>query len=131
MVAEWLDEIGEQDLNDANRTEASRRIRRARRIAERAEIGKGTIYKHFSSKDELLFRLTLRFYSGLLDELKAIDTGADAADAFRSVIHRALTYHAEHREYRYVVEYCDRSVSMYEAAGRAVGKMQAPEGRAQ
>ena len=78
-------------------------------IAERAEIGKGTVYKHFSSKDELLFRLTLRFYQGLLDELRNLTLGKDPKATFEAAARRALGYHAEHREYRYVVEYCDRS----------------------
>lgn len=77
-------------------------------IAEKAEVGKGTVYKHFASKDELLFRLNLRFYSGLLSELKTHLIVGSPVEQLRFVIIYALRYHLTHREYRYIVEYCDR-----------------------
>ena len=39
------------------------------KVAKQAQIGKGTVYKHFESKDELLFKLMLRFYQGMLVKL--------------------------------------------------------------
>lgn len=125
-------------------------------IARRAEVGKGTLYKHFASKDELLFRLMMDFYRGLLDILRAqrssdghhdryrarsSDSGqqsqldspaaglpnqprkpfpeqpakrssagapASPLEQLRASVERALRYHADHSEYRYVVAYCDR-----------------------
>ncbi len=77
-------------------------------IATRAEIGKGTVYKHFASKDELLFRLTMRFYGGLLREMRENLIVGDPATQLRFVIAYALQYHVDHREYRYVVEYVER-----------------------
>ena len=77
-------------------------------IATEAGVGKGTVYNHFVSKDELLFRLMIRFYEGLLDELRAGLTDGDATRQFREIIRYALDYHVRHPEYRYVVLYCER-----------------------
>lgn len=77
-------------------------------IARRADVGKGTVYKHFASKDELLFRLNMRFYRGLLDELQSQPVAGSPREQLRLIIEYALRYHVTHREYRYVVEYCNR-----------------------
>ena len=77
-------------------------------IAERAEVGKGTVYKHFASKDELLFRLMMRFYRGLLLMLREEMAGDSPLEQLRDAVERALRYHIAHGEYRYVVEYCER-----------------------
>ena len=78
-------------------------------IARAADVGKGTVYKHFISKDELLFRLMLRFYRGLLQAFQQeFGEDEDILQRFRKVFEYALHYHLEHREYRYVVEYCKR-----------------------
>ncbi|MCG6861413.1 MAG: TetR/AcrR family transcriptional regulator [Chromatiaceae bacterium] len=77
-------------------------------IAERADVGKGTLYNHFASRDEMLFRLMLRFYAGLLGELHALPPAEPLMARFRQVIEHALHYHLENREYRYIVQYCDR-----------------------
>ena len=87
-------------------------------IARRADVGKGTVYKHFTSKDELLFRLNMRFYRGLLEELRArLEAGSPHAQ-LRFIIEYALGYHVTHREYRYVVEYCGRIDFMERAEPR-------------
>jgi AcrR family transcriptional regulator len=77
-------------------------------IARGADVGKGTVYKHFASKDELLFRLNMRFYHGLLDELRAQTIAGTSLEKLERLIGYALQYHVSHREYRYVVEYCAR-----------------------
>lgn len=76
-------------------------------IAQAAEIGKGTVYKHFVSKDELLFRLMMRFYRGLLHDFE-LEFRLDSAvlESFREIFKYALNYHLQNREYRYIVEYC-------------------------
>ena len=78
-------------------------------IARAADVGKGTVYKHFVSKDELLFRLMLRFYRGLLDAFQQeFGEEEDILQRFRRVFEYAFRYHLQHRQYRYVVEYCNR-----------------------
>jgi AcrR family transcriptional regulator len=85
-------------------------------IARAADVGKGTVYKHFASKDELLFRLNMRFYHGLLDELRAQAVEGPPAEVLERIIGYALRYHVSHREYRYVVQYCARIDFMERAA---------------
>jgi len=77
-------------------------------IAELADVGKGTLYKHFASKDEMLFRLMLRFYRGLLEELRALPRTEGPMGQLRHVIEHGLRYHLEHHQYRYIVQYCER-----------------------
>lgn len=78
-------------------------------IAKASEVGKGTIYNHFASKDELLFRLMMRFYRGLLVNLQQeAEEDEDFLHSFRRIIECAFRYHLMYREYRYVVEYCKR-----------------------
>lgn len=77
-------------------------------IAEGADVGKGTVYKHFASKDELLFRLMLRFYRGLLAELRMLPVEGPPLVQLGDVIEHALRYHLQNLQYRYVVEYCER-----------------------
>lgn len=78
-------------------------------IADRAEVGKGTVYKHFVSKDELLFRLMMDFYRGLLRILRDEMAQGSPQEMLRYAIERSLLYHIAHKEYRYVVEYCERT----------------------
>ena len=77
-------------------------------IAMQADVGKGTVYNHFASKDELLFRLMIRFYQGMLDELRAGLAEGSPTEVLREIVRDALTYHVRHPEYRYVVLYCER-----------------------
>lgn len=78
-------------------------------IAKAADIGKGTVYKHFTSKDELLFRLMLRFERGLLNRLKLeVKEDEEPLACFQRIIEFAFRYHMNNRHYRYIVEYCNR-----------------------
>jgi len=78
-------------------------------IANLAGIGKGTVYKHVSSKDELLFRLTIQFYRGLLQRFQLEDMDSDnVIESFRSIFKIAFQYHLDNAEYRYIVEYTNR-----------------------
>ncbi len=78
-------------------------------IANLAEVGKGTVYKHVSSKDELLFRLTIQFYRGLLQQFQLEDIESnDVLASFRQIFQVAFQYHLDHSEYRYIVEYTKR-----------------------
>lgn len=55
-------------------------------LAEQLDLAKGTLYKHFSSKDELFLRIIIRHEQQLFD-LSRIDDGASAGVA------RVILYH--------------------------------------
>ena len=77
-------------------------------IAEAAEIGKGTIYKHFGSKEEIYARLTLDFYYGLLEELEKLDLNRASIPILGDIFKVALHYHLSQPEFRRVTQYCKR-----------------------
>lgn len=77
-------------------------------IAELAEVGKGTVYKHFSSKEDIYARLTLDFYEALLEELARVDLNQPAEAVFMQSIEVALWYHYKNPAYRRVTQYCKR-----------------------
>jgi AcrR family transcriptional regulator len=78
-------------------------------IAARAEIGKGTVYKHFETKDEIYARLAVDFYRGLVADLRRIDPDTDLSVSLKAMIRVFWEAHlALPPEYRRVVQYCER-----------------------
>ena len=59
-------------------------------VAEKAEIGRGTTYKHFKSKDEIFARLVLRRQNQYLDQLKLI--AKETGDLLRKLIRSYEAY---------------------------------------
>ena len=59
-------------------------------IANAAEIGKGTIYKHIPSKEAIYARLTLDFYDELLAHLRSADEDQGSVEMFRGMARFAL-----------------------------------------
>jgi AcrR family transcriptional regulator len=78
-------------------------------IAEQAGIGKGTVYKHFASKDEIIARLALDFFFGLLNNCREMPDGDDPAADLRSAFRAALNYHEQHQQYRNVRQFVFRA----------------------
>jgi len=78
-------------------------------IAKQADIGKGTVYKHFASKDEIYARLALDFFNGLLERSRQIQLGDDPVVNMREAFRDALVYHLEHQEYANVRQYVFRA----------------------
>jgi AcrR family transcriptional regulator len=75
-------------------------------IAAHAEIGKGTIYKHFNSKLEIYAALALAFQHQLLGQLRALDAGQDVLGYLRRVTRVVWDAHMASREYHRVFQFC-------------------------
>lgn len=77
-------------------------------ISKKAEIGKGTVYKHFASKEEIYAYITLDFMERLFQSFERVCQGGDVLDSLKKVIGLAfelcLTYPAQSR----VSFYCKR-----------------------
>ena len=78
-------------------------------IARQAEIGKGTIYKHFESKDEIYARLALEFNRQLLHQIEQVDGALPVIARFREVTRLAWNAHLSSKELHRVALYCGRS----------------------
>lgn len=77
-------------------------------ISQAAEIGKGTVYKHFPSKEEIYARLALSFHRGMLERLRAVPADQPVLDRLRAMIAAFWHYHLESTEYHHLVSYCGR-----------------------
>lgn len=74
-------------------------------IAEKAEIGRGTIYKHFKSKDEIYARLIIRRRERLLKKLEQIDT--EGIERIPKLIRSYMEYCLEDKQAYAVHKKCD------------------------
>lgn len=77
-------------------------------VAQASEIGKGTIYKHFPSKEDIYARLALSFNRKLLERLRSIDPSLDVIGRLRAVIRVFWETHLNSQEYHRLVQYCER-----------------------
>lgn len=77
-------------------------------VAQAAEIGKGTVYKHFPSKEDIYARLALSFNTKLLERLRGIDPTLDVIGRLRAVIRAFWETHVHSQEYHRLVQYCER-----------------------
>src|SRR5690349_1481468 len=77
-------------------------------IAHHAEIGKGTVYKHFPSKDEIYARLALDFHREVLESVRRIPSDWPVGERVRAVLAIGWKAHLSSRELHRVVLYCGR-----------------------
>lgn len=79
-------------------------------IAEKAEIGRGTIYKHFKSKDEIYGHLVLRRRENFMQRLRQIrDEGLDhEAVLIRSYMEYSLEDPEAYRVHKKCINHCVR-----------------------
>ena len=77
-------------------------------IAREADIAKGTLYKHFSSKEELYARLCLDFYQQLHDKIHQLDDKLSPAAALREIIMISFDHYLSHPAPARVSFYCER-----------------------
>lgn len=78
-------------------------------IAKQAEIGKGTIYKHFESKDEIYARLALDFNRALLQQFRQVDASLSVTERYREMTQLAWDAHLASKELHRVVLFSARS----------------------
>jgi len=76
-------------------------------IAKRAGVAKGTVYLHFTSKDEIFALLALQFYQGLLQEC-SVKTAHNGRTQLKTLIKSIFTYYHNEQKYRHIVQYCRR-----------------------
>ena len=77
-------------------------------IAQRAEIGKGTVYLHFPSKEAIYARLALDFSRAILDRLRSIDSGLPVLERIALAFRIFIDAHRGADRHRRVVDYCWR-----------------------
>ena len=77
-------------------------------IAEQAEIGKGTVYKHFTSKDEIYAHLALEFRQQALAKLEQIDPSLPVIQRLRAIIEVFWEQNRGGEEYHHLAQYCER-----------------------
>jgi AcrR family transcriptional regulator len=77
-------------------------------VAIAAGIGKGTVYKHFPSKEALYARLVLDASLKNLHELRALQAATAPQEAMRQVIRRAFELMLTDTTHTQMFVYCDR-----------------------
>jgi len=77
-------------------------------IAAKAEIGKGTVYKHFNSKDEIYTKLVIDFHRGMLAEMRKIDLSQPALKTIGQTMDVFWRMHARASEHKRLIRYCRR-----------------------
>ena len=77
-------------------------------IAQASEIGKGTVYKHFSSKEDIYARLAIDFNGKLLERLRGISPDLDVLGRLRAMIRVFWETHLHGDQYHRLVQYCER-----------------------
>ncbi|MFI5360891.1 MAG: TetR/AcrR family transcriptional regulator [Elusimicrobiota bacterium] len=77
-------------------------------IAAKAEIGKGTVYKHFATKDEIYAKLVVSFQRSILAEFRKIDLSQPPLRAIGELI--AVFWRTQSRapEHKRLIRYCRR-----------------------
>lgn len=77
-------------------------------IAAKAEIGKGTVYKHFESKDQIYAKLVLDFHRGMIAEISQIDRTRPPLEVLSRTLDIFWRGHNGKSEYKRLVRYCRR-----------------------
>ncbi len=96
-------------------------------IAEKAEVSKGTIYKHFVSKDEIYVRLAIDFQNRILGKMDEIDKAMPVLDRFRELTRCAWEVHLSSKELHRVFLYCSRTEFRADLPADILSDMQAVE----
>lgn len=96
-------------------------------IAQKSEVGKGTIYKHFESKSEIYVRLAIRFQKHIASEINLIDTSLPVLDRLRCYIKVAWEIHLSSKELHRVFMFCSRAEFRSQLPSQLLSDMQDAE----
>jgi AcrR family transcriptional regulator len=67
------------------------------RVAERAGVGVGTVYRHFPTKESLFVAIVMRHFERLLAEARTLQDSPDPSLALRSFLRRIVSVASEKR----------------------------------
>lgn len=96
-------------------------------IARKSDVAKGTIYKHFASKDEIYANLAMRFQRQEAREAAGIDANLPLLDRFRQHLQVAWDLHLSSKELHRVFMYCNRPEFRSRLAPSVLQELQAVE----
>ncbi|GAA3922087.1 TetR/AcrR family transcriptional regulator [Litoribacillus peritrichatus] len=77
-------------------------------IAASAEIGKGTVYKHFASKEDIYARLSLDFHYQLMTIYQQISLELNSLDFMKEAIYQSFRFYRENQICGKLSEFCKR-----------------------
>ena len=77
-------------------------------VATRAGVAKGTVYKHFSSKEAIYARLALRFSRDCLAHYRSLEPADTPLKTIRRVLHEAFALMRAHPVDVQLCLHCDR-----------------------
>ena len=79
-------------------------------IAEKAEVGKGTVYKHFKSKDEIYARILLENSRALYWELKKVNPAQSFQERFQQTFRIFWNFYMKDSDFILkLTQYCEQS----------------------
>jgi AcrR family transcriptional regulator len=68
------------------------------RIAERAGVGVGTLYRHFPNKEDLFEAIVLQHFRRILEEARSIEASAEPGQALYSLLSNVVAVANEKRD---------------------------------
>ena len=78
-------------------------------VVEQLEVAKGTIYKYYKSKDDILAEVSVNALKLLLDYFKiAVENQKDGLEATKAVIMACYQYYLSHPQYFELIVYMER-----------------------
>lgn len=77
-------------------------------IARKADIGKGTVYKHFTCKEDLYAAIAITFHQRLMDLFEKIDIEQPIDEVMRSIIKISFDLYLANPAQARVSHYCKR-----------------------
>lgn len=77
-------------------------------ISKKAEIGKGTVYKHFTCKEEIYARISILFSNRILASYEALPEQSETIDAIREIIRVSFAQFLDNPAEARVSFYCKR-----------------------